>query len=77
MRDLALGFVELHEVGMGLPLKPVQVLPDGIPSLQHVNCIAQLGIICRLAESTLDPTVLPTKMLNNTCPNTNPLVLYR
>jgi len=33
MQDLALGLVELHEVHMGLTLKPVQ---DRIPSLQCV-----------------------------------------
>jgi len=32
-KDLALGLVELHEVGMGQPLKPVQVPLDIIPSL--------------------------------------------
>jgi len=33
VQDLALGFVELHVVGTGPPLKPVQVPLDGIPSL--------------------------------------------
>jgi len=33
VQDLLLGLVELHDVGMGPPLKPVQVLLDGIPSL--------------------------------------------
>ena len=42
MQDLALGLVELHEVGMGPPLKSVQVHLDGIPSLW-------LGVVCRLA----------------------------
>jgi len=31
--DLALGLVELHEIGMGPPLKPIQVLLNSIPSL--------------------------------------------
>ena len=33
MQDLALGLVELQEVGMGPPLKPAQVPLDSIPSL--------------------------------------------
>ena len=33
VQDLALGLVELHEVRMGPPLKPVKVPLDGIPSL--------------------------------------------
>ncbi|PKU49265.1 solute carrier family 22 member 7- hypothetical protein [Limosa lapponica baueri] len=30
---------------------------DGIPSLQHVDCATQLGVISKLAESALYPTV--------------------
>ena len=33
VQDLMLGLVELHEVGMGSPLKSVQAPLDGIPSL--------------------------------------------
>jgi len=33
VQDLALVLVELHEVGMGLSLKPVQVPLNSIPSL--------------------------------------------
>ena len=29
----------------------------GIPSLECVNCTTQLGAICKLPESTLNPTV--------------------
>ena len=57
MQDLALGLVELHVVGMGPPLKHVQVPLDGILSLYHVNCTTQLGIVCKLAEGALDSTV--------------------
>ena len=35
---LALGLIELHEVRMGSPLKPVRVPLDSSPSLQHVSC---------------------------------------
>ncbi|KAK4829865.1 hypothetical protein QYF61_007257 [Mycteria americana] len=57
VQDLALGFVEPHEVHMGPLLKLVQVPLDGIPSLRHVNCTTQLGVTCKLAEGALDPTV--------------------
>ena len=33
VQDLALGFAELHEVGMGPPLKPVQITLDSVSSL--------------------------------------------
>ncbi|PKU30563.1 hypothetical protein llap_19132 [Limosa lapponica baueri] len=57
MQDLALGLVELQEVCTGPPLKPVQVPLDGIPSLQRVDCATQLGVMGKLAEGALNPTV--------------------
>ncbi|KAM6384895.1 dTDP-D-glucose 4,6-dehydratase isoform 4-T5 [Alca torda] len=57
VRDLALGLVELHDVRTDPPLKPVQVPLDGIPSLQHVDRATQLGVVGKLAEGTLNPTV--------------------
>ena len=42
---------------MGSFFKPVQIPPDGIPSFCWINCTIQLGIICKLAEGTLDSTV--------------------
>ena len=42
---------------MGPLLKLIQVLLDGIPSLQHMNRTTQLGVVCKLAEGALDPTV--------------------
>ncbi|KAK4823355.1 hypothetical protein QYF61_001703 [Mycteria americana] len=56
-QDLALGLVEPHEVHTGPVLKSVQVPLDGIPSLRCVNRTTQLGVICKLAEGALDPTV--------------------
>ncbi|PKU42047.1 hypothetical protein llap_7647 [Limosa lapponica baueri] len=56
MQDLALGLAELHEVHMGLLLKPVEVPLDGIPSLQRVDRATQLGVIGKLAEGALNPT---------------------
>ncbi|KAK4822133.1 LOW QUALITY PROTEIN: hypothetical protein QYF61_010256 [Mycteria americana] len=34
-----------------------QVPLNGIPSLRHVNCTTQLGVICKSAEGALNPTV--------------------
>ncbi|KAK4823539.1 hypothetical protein QYF61_003171 [Mycteria americana] len=60
VQDPAPGFVETHEVHMGPLLKLVQVPLDGIPSLRHVNCTTRLGVVCKLAEGALDPTVYVT-----------------
>ena len=49
--------VELHEVCMSLPLKPVKVPLVGIPSFQHVDHTTQLGITSKLPEGALNPTV--------------------
>ncbi|KAK4808881.1 hypothetical protein QYF61_007996 [Mycteria americana] len=57
VQNFALGLVELHEVRTGPPLKPVQVPLDGIPSLQRVDCTTQLGVVGKLAEGALNPTV--------------------
>ncbi|RMC07194.1 hypothetical protein DUI87_16650 [Hirundo rustica rustica] len=56
VQDLALGLVELREICSGSPPKPAQVPLDGIPPLQRANH-TQLGVICKLAEGALDPTV--------------------
>ena len=45
---------ELHEVRTGPLLKPVQVPLDGIPSLQRVDRITQLGVVGKLAEGAYD-----------------------
>ncbi|KAK4831140.1 hypothetical protein QYF61_015443 [Mycteria americana] len=57
VQDFAFGLVELHEVRTGPALKPVKVPLDGIPSLQHVDCTTQIGVISRLTEGALNPTV--------------------
>ncbi|KAK4822214.1 hypothetical protein QYF61_011855 [Mycteria americana] len=62
VQDLALGLVEPHEVHMGPLFKFVQVILDGILSLRHVNHTRsttppQLGVVCKLTEGALDPTV--------------------
>ncbi|PKU40781.1 testosterone 17-beta-dehydrogenase 3 [Limosa lapponica baueri] len=57
VHDLAPGLVELHDVHVVLPLKPVEVPLDGISSLKYVNCSSQLGVIHKFAEGALNPTV--------------------
>ncbi|KAK4818032.1 hypothetical protein QYF61_004156 [Mycteria americana] len=46
-----------HEVHRGPLLELVQVPLDGILSLRRVNRTTQLGVVCKLAEGALDPTV--------------------
>ena len=60
VQDLALGFVEPHELHLDPLLKPVYVPLDGIPSFRCVDCTPPLGVICKLAEGTLDSTVSVT-----------------
>jgi len=42
---------------VGPLLQPVQVPLDGFPSLQCINCTTQLGVVCKLAEGSLDSIV--------------------
>ena len=60
VQDLAHGLVELHEVLTGPPLKPVKGPLDGIHSPQHVSGTTQLGVVSKLAEGALNPTVNAT-----------------
>jgi len=60
VQDLTLGLVELCKVHISPLLQPVQVTLDGILSLRHVNCTSQLGVTCKLAEGTLNPTMYVT-----------------
>ncbi|KAK4816932.1 hypothetical protein QYF61_025428 [Mycteria americana] len=57
VQNLALILVECHEVHRGPLLELVQVPLDGMPSLRLVNRTSQLGVICKLAEGALNPTV--------------------
>ena len=57
VQDLALVLVKLREVGIGPILMSVQVLLDSIPPLLNVNFTTHLGVICKLDECALDPTV--------------------
>ncbi|KAK4831600.1 hypothetical protein QYF61_018360 [Mycteria americana] len=57
VQDLALGLVKPHTVDLGPSIQPVQVPLQSLPTLQQINTPTQLGVICRLTESTLDPFV--------------------
>ncbi|KAK4832881.1 hypothetical protein QYF61_026431 [Mycteria americana] len=57
VQDLALGLVEPHTIGLGPSIQPVQVPLQSLPTLEQINTPAQLGVICKLTESTLDPFV--------------------
>jgi len=55
VQEFALGLVELDEVHT--PLQPVKVPVDGIPSLQRVDHLTQLGVIGKLGEGALNPAI--------------------
>ena len=42
---------------MGPILQPVQVPLDGLPSLRCIDHTTQLGVICKLAEGSLDAII--------------------
>lgn len=48
LQNLVFGLAELHEILVGSLLKYIPVPLDGITFLSHVNCTAQLHLICRL-----------------------------
>ncbi|KAK4826954.1 hypothetical protein QYF61_012803 [Mycteria americana] len=54
VQDLALGLVKPHTIGLGPSIQPVQVPLQSLPTLQQINTPTQLGVICKLSESTLD-----------------------
>ena len=74
VQDLALGFVEPHEVHLDPLLKPALVPLDDILSLWCINCTPQLGVIRKLAEGALDPSVNVSvmKILKSIIPSTDP-----
>ncbi|KAK4817542.1 hypothetical protein QYF61_019460 [Mycteria americana] len=57
VQDLALGLVEPHTIGPSPSIQPVQVPLQSLPTLKQINTPAQLCVICKLTESTLDPFV--------------------
>jgi len=59
-RTLNLVLLNLMGFHKGPLLKLVQVPLDGILSLWHVDCTAQLGVTCKLAEGALDTAAYVT-----------------
>ncbi|KAK4832354.1 hypothetical protein QYF61_021953, partial [Mycteria americana] len=57
VQDLALGLVKPHTIVLGPSIQPVQVPLQSLPTLQQINTPTQLGVVCKLTESTLDPFV--------------------
>ncbi|KAK4806947.1 hypothetical protein QYF61_027314 [Mycteria americana] len=57
VQDLALGLVKPHTVDLGPSIQPVQVPLYSLPPLKQINTPTQLAVICKLAESALDPFV--------------------
>ncbi|KAK4829471.1 hypothetical protein QYF61_004761 [Mycteria americana] len=57
VQDLALGLVKPHTIHPSPSIQPVQVPLQSLPTLQQINTPAQLGVVCKLTESTLDPFV--------------------
>ncbi|KAK4831231.1 hypothetical protein QYF61_016329, partial [Mycteria americana] len=57
VQDLALGLVKPHTIDRSPSIQPVQVPLQSLPTLQQINTPTQLGVICKLTESTLDPFV--------------------
>ena len=57
VQDLALGFVKLYKVLLGLLLEPIRISLNGVLFLRHVDHTPQLGVICKLAEGALNPLI--------------------
>ncbi|KAK4813467.1 hypothetical protein QYF61_006258 [Mycteria americana] len=57
VQDPALGLVEPHTIGPSPSIQPVQVPLQSLPPLKQINTPTQLGVICKLTESTLDPLI--------------------
>ncbi|KAK4823306.1 hypothetical protein QYF61_000519, partial [Mycteria americana] len=57
VQDLALGLVKPHTIDLGPSIQPVQVPLQSLPTLKQINTPTQLGVVCKLTESALDPFV--------------------
>ncbi|KAK4814103.1 hypothetical protein QYF61_008198 [Mycteria americana] len=57
VQDLALGLVKPHTIHPSPSIQPVQVPLQSLPTLQQINTPTQLGVVCKLTESTLDPFI--------------------
>ncbi|KAK4806937.1 hypothetical protein QYF61_027304 [Mycteria americana] len=57
VQDPALSLVEPRTIDLGPSIQPVQVPLQSLPPLKQINTPTQLAVICKLAESALDPFV--------------------
>ncbi|KAK4818284.1 hypothetical protein QYF61_010426 [Mycteria americana] len=57
VQDLALGLVKPHTIHPSPSIQPVQVPLQSLPTLQQINIPTQLGVVCKLTESALDPFI--------------------
>ncbi|KAK4826008.1 hypothetical protein QYF61_003781 [Mycteria americana] len=57
VQDLALGLVKPHTIHPSPSIQPVQVPLQSLPTLKQINTPTQLGVVCKLTESALDPFV--------------------
>ncbi|KAK4810664.1 LOW QUALITY PROTEIN: hypothetical protein QYF61_007464 [Mycteria americana] len=57
VQDPTLGLVKPHTIDLGPLIQPVQVPLQSLPPLKQINTPAQLGVICKLTESALDPFI--------------------
>ncbi|KAK4827890.1 hypothetical protein QYF61_022313 [Mycteria americana] len=57
VQDLALGLVKPHTIHPSPSIQPVQVPLQSLPTVQQINTPTQLGVVCKLTESALDPFV--------------------
>ncbi|KAK4832004.1 hypothetical protein QYF61_020442 [Mycteria americana] len=57
VQDLALGLVKPLTIGLGPSIQPVWVPLQSLPTFKQINTPTQLGVICKLTESVLDPLI--------------------
>ncbi|KAJ7405457.1 hypothetical protein WISP_139464 [Willisornis vidua] len=62
VQDLALHLIEPHKIGLGPLSQPAQILLQSLSALQQTNIHTQLGVICKLAKSALDPLIQMEKI---------------
>ncbi|KAK4825736.1 hypothetical protein QYF61_002175 [Mycteria americana] len=57
VQDPTLGLVKPHTIDLGPSIQPVPVPLQSLPTLKQINTPTQLGVVCKLTESALDPFV--------------------
>jgi len=56
-QDPAFGLVETNPVDLGPSIRSVQNPLQGLPVLEQIDTPAQLGVICKLTEGSLNPLI--------------------